>query len=120
MVIRGKEEINKAQKRRLREFKRFLVSLGIIPLKTVQHPFGSTAHYAGGVPHSDKREIKLRTNKSGQLTLDNNIYVADSSTWTGLPAKAPTLTIMANANRVGYEVLKNFKKHQTEHGGNTI
>ena len=38
------------------------------------------------------------------------IYIADASTWRALPSKAPTLTIMANASRVGKKVLENFPR----------
>lgn len=80
--------------------------LGLFPLK-----MGSdyvTAHYAGGVPFNSKQE-KLSANTSGKLRHTKRIYIADSSTWRALPAKSPTLTIMANASRVGKNVLREFQ-----------
>jgi choline dehydrogenase-like flavoprotein len=108
MVIEGKEVTTREQKRSLRDFKKFLLRLGLLPLKTIKHPFGSTAHYAGGAPVGQKGDFPLTTDFSGKLNEDDKIYIADSATWKMLPAKAPTLTIMANANRVGRNVLKEF------------
>jgi len=79
--------------------------LGLIPLKKVYDHISS--HYAGGVPYL-KKPGKLSVDARGKLHQAKRIYVADSSTWRALPAKAPTLTIMANASRIGKNVLKNF------------
>ncbi len=76
---------------------RQLWSLGLVPLRTI---IGyTTSHYAGGVS----------VDKNGKFYNSRRIYVADSSSWKILPAKPPTLTIMANASRVGKNVLKIFK-----------
>jgi len=84
-----------------------LLRMGIIPLKTVSLAHGSTAHYAGGIPVREKKgDELLSVNSQGQLWQASNIYVADSSTWSYLPAKPLTLTIMANANRIGHLVAK--------------
>lgn len=92
-----KDELNKIKKQ--------LRSLGLFPLK-----MGSdyvTAHYAGGVPFNN-RQTRLSVNASGKLRSTKRIYIADSSTWKALPAKSPTLTIMANASWVAKNVLKKF------------
>lgn len=87
-LIAHREKYNKIRKQ--------LWSLGLIPLKII---FGyTTSHYAGGVS----------VNKNGKLNKTNKIYIADSSSWKILPAKPPTITIMANAARVGKNVLREF------------
>lgn len=98
------------EERTLKEIKKLLLSLGVIPLKVVATPLGSSAHYAGGVPNTRDESFPLRVNDQGELAQISNVYVADASTWSALPAKPPALTIMANANRIGKEVLKDLKK----------
>lgn len=100
------EEINE-QKRNYHKVIKVLGSLGLFPLRTVRDHI--TSHYAGGVPYQ-KIPGKLSSDINGKLHQASRIYIADSSTWKALPAKPPTLTIMANASRVGKNVLKNFKR----------
>lgn len=80
-----------------------LRSLGLFPLKKI---IGyTTSHYGGGI--SSKYTSKtLSVDKNGKLNKGNRIYIADTSSWKVLPAKPPTLTIMANASRIGKNVLK--------------
>ncbi|MBI2599314.1 FAD-binding protein [Candidatus Daviesbacteria bacterium] len=87
---------------------RQLNSLGLFPLKTVKDY--TTSHYAGGVPYM-KNPGKISVNLNGRLHQANRIYVADSASWRALPAKAPTLTIMANAARIGKKVLAKLALH---------
>lgn len=82
-----------------------LRSLGLFPIKTTKD--FTTSHYAGGVPYKSKKS-KLSVDINGKLHQAKGIYIADAATWRALPAKAPTLTIMANASRVGKKVLENF------------
>lgn len=82
-----------------------LRSLGLFPIKTVKDY--TTSHYAGGVPYSQVPG-KISIDSKGKLHQAKRIYVADSSGWRALPSKTPTLTIMANAARIGKNVLKNF------------
>lgn len=104
--IHGKNHDKSEYKTELCRVKKLLRKLGLFPLQIVENPFGSTAHYAGGVPINGNGKFYLSADTSGRLDQDNNIFVADSSTWRALPAKPPALTIMANANRVGRNVLK--------------
>lgn len=79
---------------------------GLRPVKTLELPEGSASHYAGTVPISDTPgEFPLCAAPSGRLHGSERIYVADSSLFHMLPALPPTLTIMANARRIGEEVL---------------
>lgn len=85
-LIRHKKEYDKITQQ--------LRSLGLFPLQTI---IGyTTSHYAGG----------LSVDKNGKLHKTNRMYITDSSSWKILPAKPPTMTIMANAARVGKNVLK--------------
>lgn len=87
--------------------------LGLFSLKKVNDY--TTAHYAGGVPFQQK-EGKLSVDVKGKLHQAKRVYVADSSTWRALPAKPIALTIMANASRVGKNVLKNFNFSAKKNG----
>lgn len=95
----------RGHKEALDKIYRQLKVLGLFPLKTGKDYI--TAHYAGGVSF-DNKEKKLSVNAAGRLYKNKYIYIADSSTWNALPGKSPTLTIMANASRVGKNVLKEF------------
>lgn len=94
-----------SHKKQLGKIMQQLRSLGLFPLKTVGDY--ATAHYAGGVPFTAVPG-KLSTDTNGKLHQASRIYVADSSTWRSLAAKPPTLTIIANASRVGKNVLRKF------------
>jgi len=88
---------------KLKKIMQQLRELGLLPLKT-----GSdyvTAHYAGGAPFQDKAG-KLSVDANSKLHQAKRIYVADSSAWRALPAKSPTLTIMAHASWVGKVVAR--------------
>lgn len=101
-----KEELADHQKE-LKKIKQQLRDLGLFPLK-----IGSdyiTSHYAGGVPYQPKPG-KISVDINGRLHQAKRIYVADSSSWRALPAKPPTLTIMANAARIGKNVLRIFQR----------
>jgi hypothetical protein len=93
------------QKMDCKKIEQNLRFLGLFPLKKVYDHISS--HYAGGVPFL-KKPGELSVDAKGKLHQAKRIYVADASTWRALPAKAPTLTIMANASRIGKNVLKNF------------
>lgn len=101
------EKERNQHKKVLRGVVAHLMSLGLLPFKSVDNYV--SAHYAGGIPIKNIPG-KLSVDLKGKLHQGDRIYVADSSTWRALPAKAPTMTIMANASRVGKNVLKNFYK----------
>lgn len=76
------------EKKIISDLKGFARSLKLIPIKTLQ---GTSNHFSGASTLKMKR-----------------VYIADSAGWKFLPAKPHTLTIMANASRVGKQVLRNF------------
>lgn len=105
---RSEEQFKRQAMKRLHKNFR---TLGLFPLKTVFLPEGATSHYAGGAPLCHDSNAKLLgVDSSSRLHQDHRVYVADTTSWNMLPATSPTLTIMANANRVACEVLKNFKQ----------
>lgn len=91
-----------------REFRKVTKELNLLGLFHVKSTYDyTTSHYAGGVPYRKKAE-KISVDINGKLHQTKRIYIADSASWTALPAKSPTLTIMANAARIGKKVLENF------------
>jgi choline dehydrogenase-like flavoprotein len=61
---------------------------------------GSDAHYACSLPMT-ANPGPGETDKNGQLFGLPNLYVVDGASLSSLPAKSHTLTIMANADRIG-------------------
>jgi|SRR3989344_2003013 len=94
-------------KLKLKEIQRTLFKLGLFPVKMLKGDV--TSHYANGVPIRNIPEI-LSCDSNGRLHQAKRIYIADASTWCTLPAKPPTLTIMANASRIGKHLQKILKK----------
>jgi choline dehydrogenase-like flavoprotein len=76
-----------------------LRSLGAWPIKRVHPPLGSSIHYAGTLPVTE-RDAPFSLSASGRLHGTRNVFVADGSGFTFLPAKGVTLSLMANAHRV--------------------
>ncbi len=95
----------------LARLRRALRVLGLLPLRTLHLPEGSASHYAGTVPMTDapSAETLLSVDRTGKLHQGRRLYVADASTFRSLPSRPHTLTMMANANRVGEIVLKSFQ-----------
>jgi hypothetical protein len=108
MMVNATTALTPRQRHILREIKQLLRRLGQHPLRTVLPPPGASAHYAGGIPFTEgnAKAFPLEARESGALLRDEGIYVADAATWRALPAKPPTLTIMANANRIGANVAR--------------
>jgi|SRR3989344_1458324 len=96
----------KKQNKELKQISQTLKTLGLIPLKIISDPV--TSHYGGGVPFRGRG--RLATDINGKLKNSKHIYIADSAAWRALPGKPLALTIMANASRIGKEVLKKLKK----------
>lgn len=88
------------------EVKKALRKLKCYPIKKIKMNHGASIHYAGTLPFSDKNEL-FRLSPNGKLGGTKNVYVADGSGFRYLPAKAPTLTFMANAHIVALNALKN-------------
>ncbi len=83
--------------RREKKYCQAMRSLGAYPLKVIDPGFGSSIHYAGSLPFNDTPK-PYTLNRQGKLHNTHNVFVADSSGFTYLPAKGLTFSIMANAH----------------------
>ncbi|MCA6362599.1 MAG: GMC family oxidoreductase [Bacteroidetes bacterium] len=101
--IRGAEKDNEVRNREQLYIKA-LRRLGAWKLKTVHPGHGSSIHYAGCLPFS-QHENAFTLHPSGRLHGTANVFVADGSGFTFLPAKGLTLSLMANAHRVAQNVI---------------
>jgi choline dehydrogenase-like flavoprotein len=61
---------------------------------------GGDAHPAGTLPMKNEDD-EFTCTAAGELRHWPNVFVVDGSCLSDLPAKAPTFTIMANADRIG-------------------
>jgi hypothetical protein len=103
------EEQEHHQKLREKRMLQLLRRLGCWPLKRIHAIHGSSAHYGSTFPFSDETR-SLTTQPSGRLNQTRCIYIADGSSFRYLPAKGLTLTLMANARRVGATVLQSLRQ----------
>jgi choline dehydrogenase-like flavoprotein len=90
------ERMERHERALFREMRR----LGCHPFKRVRPGPGSSIHYAGTFPMSNSPS-ELQTTRDGLLSGTKQVYLADGSLLQRLPAKGLTLTLMANADRVG-------------------
>jgi GMC oxidoreductase len=88
---------------REKKFTSVMRQLGYWALKRVQPGMGASIHYAGTLPFS-KEEKPFTLDKSGRLHGTKNVFVADSSGFTYLPAKGLTFSLMANAHRTAEQI----------------
>jgi choline dehydrogenase-like flavoprotein len=65
---------------------------------------GESIHYAGPLPMRARPERPYETDRDGRLFGSKAIFIGDAATFPELPAKNLTLTIMANALRIGAAV----------------
>jgi hypothetical protein len=82
-----------------------LRKLGAYALKKVRPENGASIHYAGVLPFSEA-EKEFTLSPEGKLHGTKNIFVADGSGFTFLPAKGLTLSLMANAHCVAENAMK--------------
>ncbi|MBV8357666.1 MAG: hypothetical protein JO189_06980 [Deltaproteobacteria bacterium] len=90
-----------SQHRSERTMMRAMRRLGCWPLKRIHAIPGSSAHYVSTLPFSSEKQA-LTTDPSGRLHCTKAVFVADGAPFRYLPAKGPTLTLMANARRVAF------------------
>ena len=81
-------------------------SLGclLIPGSFTIGPPGGDIHYAGTLPMREVPKIG-ETSQYGEVAGLNGVYVVDGACLPTLPAKSHTLTIMANADRIGNHIV---------------
>jgi hypothetical protein len=76
---------------------------GLVPLPFfARKPPGGSAHCGASLPIDGRSNPS--TQRDGSLASRRNVYVADASSLPDIPAGSYTLTIMANAHRIGREV----------------
>jgi choline dehydrogenase-like flavoprotein len=87
---------------------KMMSSLGALPMPfgTRIATLGSDGHFAGTFPMT-KGNIKNTTSPDGELRGAAGVYMVDGSSIPYLSGKHPTFTIMANANRISKEIVKN-------------
>ena len=99
------EEEQHLQAKHERVIARALRLLGCWPRQPVRPGYGASIHYAGSLPMTTDNQ-RLTTTLDGALRGIPHVYVADGSILPYLPAKGLTLTLMANADRIGTKVLQ--------------
>ena len=70
---------------------------------------GIDVHYAGTLPMRDMPKIG-ETSRDGEVKGLKGVYVADGACLPYLSSKSHTLTIMANADRIGNLLARKYKK----------
>ena len=108
VVYRASPEGQQARQENEKRLAGFVRQLGCLPIKTVNTPEGSSIHYAGQFSAS-MDEKPLTTTIDGRLRPTRAVYLADGSAFAYLPAKGLTLTLMANANRIGEHIAQTLK-----------
>ncbi len=85
-----------------------LARLGCWPLRRSSPGHGSSIHYGGQLPLA-REGGELTTEPGGRLRPTRAVYVADGASLAVLPAKGPTLTLMAMGRRVGATVAERLQ-----------
>jgi hypothetical protein len=94
-------------RRDIKGLSRCLRRINCFPLAVFGTEHGSSIHYAGTIPRFDNGSgSTISSDSRGKLNGSRHVFLADSATWTYLPAKGLTLTLMANARRVATEAGK--------------
>lgn len=106
LTYRGRE-LGRLERRLIRVFRR----IGYLSLPSLcKYPAaGNSFHYAGCLPMHE-RPTRLQTDRDGRLGGDGVVHVADAATFPSLPSKNLTLTIMANARRIGEAVRSSLSR----------
>lgn len=97
------DSYKKAKRALLKQIKALLAGTGyyLIPGSFKPYEMGADVHYAGTLGITDEL-------KNGYLIDHPGIYIVDGASLGKLPAKNPTLTYMANADRIAKILLKDL------------
>jgi len=95
--------------------RRNFLMLGVLPVpgSTSFLPPGADVHYAGTLPMGG--DTPTSTTIFGEFPAARGVFVVDGASLPDLPATHPTLTIMANADRIGKEVVRRFRAGGFDH-----
>jgi choline dehydrogenase-like flavoprotein len=101
-------EVVRRQARDEKAILRCFRKLGCWALKRIHPGNGANIHYGGTIPMTEE-ESELTVTPACRLRHTRAVYLADASVLPYLPAKALTLTLMANAERVGTIVAEELR-----------
>jgi len=113
LVIRGgfKDElfarVSDVRKRLARSFSRY--GAWLIPGSVMLGEPGADIHYAGTVPMRE-RPAPHESSSDGEVGGLPGVYVVDGAALSALPAKSHTLTVMANADRIAANVVRQLHR----------
>ena len=71
---------------------------------------GSSAHYAGTLPMHMHPRAPYQTDPQGRLWGHRHVRIADGATFSRLPAKHLSFTLMANAMRIGAHLRRELRQ----------
>ncbi|MEH6632266.1 MAG: hypothetical protein V7776_15725 [Halopseudomonas aestusnigri] len=96
-------------RRLTKELANYLSKAGVYtsPLLTQIAPPGGGFHFGGSLTMTTKRQTELETDTLGRLPAWKSVHIVDGSILPSIPATTIALNIMANADRITCEVLKN-------------
>ena len=77
--------------------------------KPVMSKPGADIHYCGTLPMTDKPTTAPAANSEGLIFNTKGLYVVDGAALPRIPAKNPTLSIMANADRIARGITREMK-----------
>nr|BFD44629.1 hypothetical protein FFPRI1PSEUD_61280 [Pseudomonas sp. FFPRI_1] len=109
LIVRGtyRDEVAPLMREAQRLLRKSFRQLGAVLIPTsfkVGLP-GADVHYAASLPMRAKPALG-QTDRYGELAGVSGIHVVDGASLSSLPAKSHTLTIMANADRIGKHLAK--------------
>lgn len=112
LVVTGRysDEVLPLMEETKKKLRRIYWRLGALLLPdgfTIASP-GADIHYAGTLPMQKSPRIG-ETSQLGEVASLDGLYVVDGACLPCLPGKSHTLTIMANANRIGVALAKRLK-----------
>jgi len=93
-------EAARRQRTAEKDLMRHMRGLGCIPFQRIDPGHGSSIHYGGCFPMSADGS-ELTSTRDGRLRATRGVYIADGAAFPYLPAKPLTLSLMANADRIG-------------------
>ena len=104
-IVEKKEMIKKSEKKILNQLKILEKAFSFISLRPLLKfgVFGRGFHLGSSLPMKEKgtKENDMFTKPSGEVSSLKNVFVVDSSNFPNIPASGFSLTIMANAFRIG-------------------
>ena len=100
-------ETARRQSQMEKAFLRLFRKLGCWPIGRIDPGYGTSVHYGGPFPMAEEGR-DLTVTPQCRLRGTQVVYLADGSVLPYIPAKALSLTLMANAERVGTHVCQDL------------